>query len=228
MADLCTTCGRAIVERERCMYCGGSAFEKPEPTLLTPRATEERVFRPGASLARLVGWSIMSGAAAGILWNSQRLLAASLLFVGPMGIVVYLLRFFLVRITVSPREGIVLRSGARIPWSDVETVEVRGIALQIDHSILHWLLHAIREVGTRVGSLGLLGISLIFVLALLGTLALLVAVLSGLLVPVVLLLSPWHRRVVVRLRDGREFVWRDLGREDEFARLAREARLIPS
>jgi hypothetical protein len=46
-----------------------------------------------------------------------------------------------------------------------------------------------------------------------------VALLSGICLPVILLLSPWQPRVVVRLKDGRTLVWRDLTKESDFVHL---------
>jgi hypothetical protein len=140
-----------------------------------------------------------------------------------VGFIAYLIRFALGEVKVIPREGIRLRNGVLLSWREIESVDARGARFSPDGAVVRWLLHAISEVGTRIRA-GILGMAMIPVIALLGIVVLVVVLVSGILVPVMIVLSPWHPRVIVRLRDGREYVWRDLGREDNFVRLAMRSR----
>jgi hypothetical protein len=142
--------------------------------------------------------------------------AVALFVLGPLAFVAQILRMALVTVTVDPKSGLVLRSGRQVSWQEIEGVEFAGLRFVSDRVVIHFLVDLLRSLTSRIPGFGLMSLLRIALMALLGCLILAVATLSGVLLPIMLLLSPWEPRVVVLTRDGRRLVWRDLGHEVDF------------
>jgi hypothetical protein len=163
-----------------------------------------REYHPGASLLPLFFWGILTtgGALLALDTASHRsstspagFLAAGIAVLGflfgPVAFVAHLLRACLVTVVVDPDRGVVLSGGRTIAWRDLESVEERPAAFQ-----------------------GLLRPNPILFFLTAGSMA----ILYWVVLPACALFTPWHRRVILRLRDGSVVRLRDLARADEFVR----------
>jgi hypothetical protein len=133
-----------------------------------------------------------------------------------LAFVAQLFRVALVQVTVDPQEGIRTSGGHRVGWEEIQAIERAGARWGLDQSLIQSLLDAIRSLSGGFTTVGLVTLIRIFLIGAIGVLILLVAFLSGICLPVILLLSPWQPRVLLRLHDGRVLVWRDLTKEYDF------------
>ena len=225
--------------REACLYCGWSANAQIAAVLGDPSVgrapPSEETFRPGATTWQFAVWCLLAlvGAvlalrAAGISDGQHRVglrwVAIVFIAFGPVAFLVHLIRFALVKVTVVPDRGLVLSGRHNIAWAQIESVEERGMRLAFASDVIRGLLEMVTSVsaafmGPKAWILKLTAV------VVLGVLILAVALVSGVLFPVLLLLSPWQPRVIVRLRDGSRLVWRDLTRETRFVDLVRKGSL---
>jgi len=233
---VCGNCKREMHgERISCLYCGWTKTEGlAAPTAAKPVAGSEdpRTFRAGATTWRFLIWALATsstgililkhGPVGGYLSNpALHFGIPSVLFVlGPLAFGAQLLRTVLVRVTIDPKAGLILRGGQIVSWDEIETVQYTGLRLLGGQEVIVFLLDVVRLLSTRVpvyglwgGVMGLLRIGLIAIIG--GSIAI-VALLSGVLLPVSLLLSPWEPRVLVHTKTGPPLVWRDLRNEADF------------
>ena len=228
----CGNCTREIHgDRLTCLYCGWSKTEglsSPTAAMPLPGSELPQTFRAGATTWRFLTWAI-AATAAGVAILEQRpeagsspssdpwtALALALFVVGPLAFVAQLFRVALVNVTVDPREGLRTSGGRRVAWEEIQAIELAGTRRGLDQSLIQSLLDAIRSISDGFETVGLLTVIRIFLIAAIGMLILLVAFASGICLPVILVLSPWQARVILRLHDGRTLVWRDLTRESDF------------
>jgi len=230
MSSRCGKCGREIHEdRSSCLYCGWSKAEGgAAPTAERPVAAGPATFRSGATTWRFLGWASAATAAGWIVLRQasrgagspedDRLLAAAVaLFVlGPLAFLAQVLRVALVRVTVDPGAGLRLPRGRFVPWDEIEGVDFAGLRMADDRTLIRFLLDVIRGLSSGITEAGLWAALHILLIGAVACLVLAVAFVSGVCLPVFLLLSPWQPRVVVRLKNGRSLVWRDLTREADF------------
>jgi hypothetical protein len=186
-----------------------------------------RTFRPGATLWPLLAWSVAAVAAAWLLeryalrlprgsqerWLFQLLVTACVVL-GPVAFAAHLARRLLVTVEVRPDVGLVFNGRRTVRWSQVEAIDHRAAPFRGGGNVdlvggnegCVWL-------GVAAPEGCLLAIVMLVVLW----------IAYAVLLPVLTLFSPWHARVVVRLRDGGSIVLRDLDGDDEFVSLARSA-----
>ncbi len=182
-----------------------------------------RVFRPGATILPFLIWTLMIGAAAILLerhalqlargtearWMFQLLVTACVIL-GPVAFIAHVARRVLVSVTVT-EAGLELTRGRRIPWNAVAQVDHRAAPFRGGKS-----LEGIGNIGSGCellcwGEGCLIGLALVAVLA----------IGYWILLPVFSLLSPWHSRVIIHLKDGDRMVFRDLDDDAEFVALVR-------
>jgi hypothetical protein len=187
-----------------------------------------RTFRCGTTLWPLLVWSILAGAAAVlILWKAQVLerkdstghgllaLSAALLLLGPSAFIAYFLRWSAAPLTVNLEEGITTSRSRILHWREIHNaVHQRGM-------LPRWLnLGELEDLGSLIGDMMADGI-------LLGLLTLVIGFTFGLILfvvlPVVVLISPWHSRVILQLKDGETRTYRDLQHADEFVATVNQA-----
>jgi hypothetical protein len=142
--------------------------------------------------------------------------ATALFVLGPLAFLAQVLRMTLVTVTVDPPNGLVLRNSRRISWEEIAGVDYAGLRFVSGQGVLHFLLDVLGSLTGRIPGFGLMSLLRIGLMGVIACLLLAVALLSGVLLPVMLLLSPWEPRVVVRTKAGRHLVWRDLIREVDF------------
>lgn len=214
----CGACGRAIPrERASCLYCGwSSAAADSAYGALVPAGT----FTQGARLWRFavasaaavpLGAWLLAGAARE---SSATLLGLGLLALvpGPVAFGVQLLRRGRGPVAAEQRG---VRVGERVHrWEDVEGVQLAGCPLRTDALELFGRAFAFgggagRVIGTLLGTRHLLGL-----------LFLPLVVVLEVLVPAVVLLSPWCPRAVLRLRSGDALALADLDDPLGFERCA--------
>jgi hypothetical protein len=217
----CGNCRREIQEdRSSCLYCGWTKAEgnaAPTAARPLPSASEPETFRAGATTWRFLGWAAVATTAGVILERRGHPEIALALFVlGPAAFAAQVLRMLAVRVTVDPEAGLLLPGGRRVPWSEIEDVGFRGARFAPDMLLVRALLAGAGVLAEEIHGIGLMGIVHLAGLALVGCLIAVTAFVSGILFPVLILLSPWEPRVVVRLRNGERRIWRDLRREADF------------
>jgi len=186
-----------------------------------------RTFRPGATLWPLLAWTVAAVAAAWLLeryalqlprgsterWLFQLLVTACVVL-GPVAFAAHLARRLLVTVEVRPDTGLVFNGRRTVRWSQIEAIDHRAPPFRGGGSL---------DVGGATAGEGCLWIGAAAPEGCLVGLALLVVlwIAYAVLLPVLTLFSPWHARVIVRLRDGGAIVLRDLDGDDEFVSLAR-------
>ena len=171
-------------------------------------------YRPGATLAPYAAWCAVSIIAGAVLWERSQAVAVSLFIAGPLAFVLQLFRARRDAVTVDPSVGLRLANGAVIKWGRIRSVQERGIRLVFDTEPYYSAADSIGEMWRRpelvrfafLGSAGLI--------LLMG----LYALVTGVLMPVMILLSPWQHRVVVTLTSGESLSWRDLRKPGSFRR----------
>jgi len=177
-----------------------------------------RKYRMSGTLGPLLGWNFIAALAILTLLvlapevrrpdrETLYWIAGLLILAGPVALLAYLVRYFMVRVTVGA-SGLDLSHRQEIPWAAIQGVELRG-----------W----------RPGpwnpfkSFEMSGCAWVFVFVLFKVVLFILLVVFllwfiwAVLVPVAVLFSPWHPRVVVQLADGTQLVYRDLADAEEFA-----------
>jgi hypothetical protein len=233
---VCGNCAREIHgDRTGCLYCGWTKTDGlAAPTAMRAVAGSEdpRTYRAGATTWRFLIWASAAAVAAFLLLTRDRVPAAlgdpklrfgvalALLVLGPLAFGAQLLRTFLVKVTIDPSSGLVLRSGAVVPWSEIENVQYAGFRLLSGAGVFVFLLDIVRSSISQSRVFGLWGALLMLVriafMAVIGGLMAGFAVVSGVILPVMLLLSPLEPRILVHLKRGSPLVWRDLQHEADF------------
>jgi hypothetical protein len=184
-----------------------------------------RTYRPGATIWPFVAWTLIAVGGAYVAEHHARFLPPDdprrwtfhLIFwgcmvIGPLAFGAHLLRRALTSVTVSPDRGLILSSGRTVGWGSIQSVDQRaapfrgGLNLGGAGDSLPW------------GCLWVGGEGCIWGLAIVAVLAIAYYV----FLPVLILLSPWQPRVVVRLRNGEDLVFRDLEGDDEFVHSLRD------
>jgi hypothetical protein len=177
-------------------------------------------YRPGATLLPYAFWCAMSTLAGVVILRSglEHALAISLSFfiAGPVAFALQLFRARRDAVTVVPNLGLRLANGAVIEWGRLRSVKERGIRHVFDIEMYYKATDAIgamwastdRHLATYtiLGTVGFVLVMLVY------------AFVTGVLVPVMLLLSPWQHRVVVTLESGETLSWRDLRKSASFVR----------
>ncbi len=176
-----------------------------------------RTYRVGDTMGPLLWWNVILALVILVLLlaaeesRSQErttlyAAAAAAILLGPVALTAYLARYFRVRVALG-RDGVVLSERYEIPWSEVRSVERRG-----------WRPGA----WNPFERFEMTGCSWVFVILLFKVVVfILVAVLvvwflRVVVVPVLVLYSPWHSRVVIGLADGTRLVYRDLRDAEDF------------
>ncbi len=178
-----------------------------------------RTYRPGATMGPLLAWNALvaaAGVAVLVTASEQRsrrdaealfAVAGVLALVGPIAFAAYFLRWLFVRVGIGA-SGLVLSDKREVGWGEIEDVEVRG-----------WRPGPWNPF-TRIemGCFGWFFVIVLFKVVLLGLFVMMLLWLAWtVVVPVLVLYSPWHSRVVIRLADGSRLVYRDLSFAEEFA-----------
>lgn len=180
------------------------------------RASTVKMYRAGATFWPFLIWALAAGTGAVFAerealarppglhrWTFHGLFAAGLLL-GPISFAVQWARRCLVRVKLDPSQGLILAGDRLLPWSEIEGIEhrpapLKGFASFIDPSELGEIGHVPASVAAPVVLLHSL-----------------LTIFYYLLLPPLTILSPWHPRVTVLLRDGGRLVFRDLERDGEF------------
>ena len=190
---------------------------------MDPRFSENKTFHASATLWRFALWA--AAAAAGAFFaerhalslpsfDSNRWIFHALciggLILGPLAFAAQLVRRLRVCVTVLPGKGLVLRDGTEIPWDMIARVDHReGLFRDLDYRptpenpFARRNLLRIQDSPWLLSARGLI-LYVSFV------------VFYYTLYPVLLTLSPWHPRIVIRCRDRRKLVLRDLQDDREF------------
>jgi hypothetical protein len=176
-----------------------------------------REFRAGKSLYPLLLWALLASAGALVLWHfglgspGRAGLFAALLLLGPGAAAAHALRCRTQSVRLVPGVGLVLAGGRTLPWSAIAGVERRPAAFDRDR--LPWVLtgtgSGVDEVDDAMAH------PLVLFLQLAGLAA------WFLLLPALVVLSPWPARVVLRLEDGASVALTDLEDDAEFEKLIR-------
>jgi hypothetical protein len=176
-------------------------------------------YRPGATLLPYAVWCAVSTLAGAVVLEGSLAVALSFFIAGPLAFVLQLFRAERDAVTVDPAVGLILADGTVIEWGQVLGVKERGIRhvfgtelyyRSIDAIGALWATTTPRFAGYSVlGTVGFVLVMLVYAFA------------TGVLVPVMLLLSPWQHRVVVTLRSGERLEWRDLRKPGSFVRRVR-------
>jgi len=203
--------------------------EPPRPTgppSTPPSLQTEETFRPGATLGPYALWSVLCIVACVFAYDflpagtaTRPLVVALAVLFGPVAFLAQLARWTLGGVTVDPRSGLRLSAGRLIPWSEMAGVDEAGVRFVFDSAPARGLMEVIRTVGERTTSRT--AVLHLFAIAVLGLVMLALWLVGAVLVPVMLLLSPFQHRVEVRLKSGRRIAWRDLIGEARFVRRVR-------
>jgi hypothetical protein len=176
-----------------------------------------RIFRAGATLGRLLWWNAMVVPIAAALFLAAPderpgerpalyATAGILALLGPVSFLAYLIRWMIVRVGID-RDGLVLSNRWRIGWEEIRDVELRGWRPQ------PWNPFARLEMSGCAWVV----VIFLFKLVLMGLFLLLLAwIFWTVVVPVLVLFSPWHSKVVIELADGSRLVYRDLTDAEHF------------
>jgi hypothetical protein len=184
----------------------------------------EKTYRPGATIWPFFAWTLIAVGGAYLAEHHARFLPPDdprrwtfhLIFwgcmvIGPLAFGAHFLRRTLTSVTVSPDQGLILSNGRQVRWESIQSVDQRAAPFRGGLNL--------GDAGDTVpwGCLWVGGEGCIWGLAIVAALAIAYYV----FLPVLILLSPWQPRVVVRLRDGEDLVFRDLEEDDDFARRIR-------
>jgi hypothetical protein len=127
--------------------------------------------------------------------------AALCFILGPVPCAVQLIRRRFLWVSLDADQGLITPRGEVIPWGAIESVEMRSGLFQFRRPYspsIGWLALA--------GCTGCQGVLLLLVFG----------AFRIIFLPVISVLSPWHARVIIRLRDGHVLVYRDLEDDDDF------------
>lgn len=189
------------------------------------QASRPAVYRSGATFWPFLIWALAVGTAAAFAerealarpegihrWVFHGLFALGIL-VGPISFAFQCLRRWRLTVRLDPAQGLILRGERLIPWSAIESVIHHPSPLTKTSSFLE-NDEAADEIAHVPGEM----IAPIMLIRSLATI-----VYHLVLLPL-LILSPWHPRVVITLRDfeGR-VILRDLERDGEFVFRVRRA-----
>lgn len=172
---------------------------------------ERNIYRPGATLVTLFIWAVLTSIASTLAlevalhrapseeakWSAYLIVVFGVLF-GPVAFLVHFARFCLVSIMVSPEEGLLFSGGRVVPWKDIRSMELKEAALK-----------------------GLIRMNP----ALLFFTAGCMAVVCYVVLPSMVLFTPWHSRVIIVLQDGQTVVLRDYRHAEELMKEA--SRYLP-
>ena len=161
-----------------------------------------RVYRRGATLLPLFFWALMTGGAAvyslevavdrpsgsEARWVAILIAVTGFVF-GPIAFLVHFVRMCLVTVTLDPEQGLLLSSGRKVGWGEIQSVELWEAAFR-----------------------GMIRANPVVFVMSVGCIALLYYV----VLPVCSLFTPWHRRVIVRLKGGEDILLRDLMEAEDF------------
>ena len=175
-----------------------------------------RKFRPGATWFQFLIWTATL-LVAGILFERHALRGAenpwvfhvlftACLVLGPVAFIAHLVRRHLVWVEII-EEGLRLSGRRTIPWDAIEKIERRRGPFMTRGSI-----EDLSDSGgcLDLGPEGCLWVPVIIVAG---------GIIYFIFLPVLSLLSPWHPRVVLHLKDGSRIVYRDLDDDENFHRL---------
>ena len=203
---VCEGCSREMRgENAWCVYCGWTP-EGAGPSHAPEVQTEK--FRSGARLTPFVVSTAIFGPLAIIVasaggtnpWAISFTLL--LLLLGPVVFAIQLNRRLRSWVRVVPERGIQLPNESTIPWESIARVERHVGALS--------RLASFESVAPKLPG-GFLGQQMAV-----GTLPLLLV--YFLVFPAVSVLSPWHSRVIVHLKNGERMVYHDLENAERFER----------
>lgn len=177
-------------------------------------------YRPGATIWPFLCWTLVAVGGAYFAEHHALLLPRDdpdrwvfhLIFwgcivLGPLAFLAHFLRSRLTHVTVSPDEGLVLSSGRRIPWAAIRSVDHRAAPFKGSGP-----LDAVSGIDGAGGCLWISGEGCFWGLVIVAA----VSIVYYIFFPVLCLLSPWHPRVVVHLKDGERLIFRDLEDDDGF------------
>lgn len=185
-----------------------------------------KTFRPGATIWPFFIWTILAVVGA-VLAERHALLMPrddanrwvyhvlfwGCIVLGPLAFLAHFLRSRLTDVTVSPGQGLILSSGRQVSSSSIRSVDHRAAPLRGGRP-----LDSLSGFGDApLGCLWFSGEGCAWGLAIVAV----IGVFYYIFFPVLCLLSPWHPRVVVHLRDGEELVFRDLEGDAEFVTMVR-------
>ncbi len=184
-----------------------------------------RTYRPGATVWPLLAWTLLVALVAVLLerhaltlprGTSQRWLfqlsVTACVVLGPLAFIAHLARRLFIHVTLDRDRGLVFSRGRVIPWGAIATIEhrpgpfsrPRKLPLESLSGVDGCLWVGVAGEGCFAGLA--IGMALMAVLS----------VGYYVLLPVFSLLSPWHSRVIIRLRDGHRIVLRDLQDDEDF------------
>ncbi len=187
-----------------------------------------RTFRPGATLGPLFLWTVIVAVAAYFIekhalklprgteqrWMWQLLFAACIVL-GPLSFAAHLLRRLLISVRVDPHAGLVLNERTTVPWREIESIEHRAPPFR------PWKLGAAGEAMSGFEGCAWVGVAAPEGCLVAFVVLLILGIAYAVFLPVLSLFSPWHPRVVIRLKDGQRIVFRDIAHDDEFVDLVR-------
>jgi hypothetical protein len=215
---VCGKCGRTLVgEVSRCVYCGWTKDQALQ-RIADAGKVQKETFRSGSTvwpflasafiLTGLAGLVAMSGVRNAsdhrevfMLWGTM----GALLFFGPVLCSVQLLKRKLIWVHVDPENGIKTATGRWIPWDRIASIQrypgafaykdnLEQLSGQMPHG----------TVAYRFGCAILPVLVIYFVF-----------------LPVIAVLSPWHDRVTIILKNDERIILRDLEDSDRFTRMVR-------
>lgn len=187
------------------------------------RFSEARTFHGSATLWRFAFWA--TGLTVGAFfaerhalslpstdpdrWILHGLFAGAVVF-GPLAFAAQLVRHWKVCVTVRPEHGLLLRDGSEVPWERIGAIDHReGPFRDMDYRPTPEDPFARRNLLRIQDSPWLLSFrGLILYLSF--------VTFYYTLYPVLLTLSPWHPRIIIRCKDRRKLVLRDLQDDREF------------
>ena len=186
-----------------------------------------RTYRPGATIWPFFFWTLIAVGGAVFAEHHALLLPRDdrhrwvyhalfwgCMVLGPMAFLAHFLRSRLTHVTVSPGQGLLLSGGRQVPWSAIRSLDHRAAPLK-GGSPLSTLEDA---SGVPSGCIWLgAGQGCVWGLVILAA----AGILYYVFFPVLCLLSPWHPRVVVHLKDGERLIFRDLEGDADFVRSVR-------
>lgn len=209
MPGTCLRCGRTLSpDRGTCLVCGWTPGVPAPPR---EAGVFAETFRSGAQLPVCAFAMVLFGLPAILLGREllgrtappdgrlgSAALLVGLLMLGPVPFLVQLLRRWR-WIRIDPDRGLVTSAGRLVPWEAVLEVEHRRAPFRRSNAGAD----ALRGAGFREAyAIGCFYVLLMF--------------LGWVVLPVLGLLSPWHARVVVRLKSGERLVYRDLENDEHF------------
>lgn len=206
----CPQCNRLFSgDRTPCPGCG---WTKAPMTDDAGKVLAE-TFRCGGTVWPFVFSGILMTAAAIIVawagWGHGRartaLFAGTLLLLGPGLAIVQILRHRLLWVRIDPARGIDTPGSGLVPWQAIASVE--------EYAGLFNYRHTIESISGQISNRGLMYF--------LGCLYVPVVILMVIFLPVLSVISPWHARVTIILKNGGRILLRDLEAPERFIRMLR-------